>query len=172
MVSELEDSPAGDLPDEVVASLRARYGHGPVVAETTDQVVLADAASHLNSACRRQRPWRWIHAGLPLAAAAGLLLLILPQSDSPRSPAKTNVLEMSAERTRTSGPAEARMIAAEKSRDINRDGQVNILDAFLLARLVKASRTDPGSGDLNQDGAVDQQDIKLIADDAVLLTMN
>ncbi len=175
-----EKSPSSDLPDnlpdDVVASLKARYGHGPVASPATNQAVLADAARHLKAACRprRTRSWQWVRAGLPLATAAGFLLLLIRSTNDPPQPevAETVFLGNSPELTRSlsrGGPVSS---SGDRSRDIDRDGQINILDAFLLARLVVAGDADPGSGDLNQDGTVDQQDIDLVAADAVLLTMN
>ena len=53
--------------------------------------------------------------------------------------------------------------------DLNRDGRVDILDAFQLARQLQ-SGNDPGAGsDLNSDGEVDRRDVEIIAAQAVRL---
>jgi len=53
--------------------------------------------------------------------------------------------------------------------DLNRDGRVDILDAFQLARETQ-SGTKPGpESDLNRDGLVDRRDAELIATHAVKL---
>lgn len=53
--------------------------------------------------------------------------------------------------------------------DLNRDGRVDILDAFQLAREIQ-SGGNPGSiADLNNDGIVDRRDAELIATQAVKL---
>lgn len=52
--------------------------------------------------------------------------------------------------------------------DINRDGTVDILDAFALARAVQAG-DQPPSPDLNGDGVVNQRDAEQIAAQAVRL---
>jgi hypothetical protein len=52
--------------------------------------------------------------------------------------------------------------------DLNRDGQVDIRDAFALARAVQ-SGSRPLSPDLNGDGAVDSRDVEAIAARAVTL---
>ena len=48
--------------------------------------------------------------------------------------------------------------------DLNRDGFVDVLDALILAREVKAGG---GSLDLNDDGLTDQQDVRAVAMRAV-----
>ena len=52
--------------------------------------------------------------------------------------------------------------------DLNRDGQVDILDAFQLARELQAGAR-PAAPDLNGDGVVDRRDVELIAAHAVKL---
>ena len=53
--------------------------------------------------------------------------------------------------------------------DLNRNGQVDILDAFALARQLKAG-THPGANwDVNGDGVVDERDVAALAARAVSL---
>jgi hypothetical protein len=51
-------------------------------------------------------------------------------------------------------------------KDINRDGDVDILDAFALARKIEAGEK---AADLNHDGEIDQRDIETITSDVVRL---
>jgi hypothetical protein len=53
--------------------------------------------------------------------------------------------------------------------DINHDGQVDILDAFALARQLKAGATPNPQLDLNGDGVVDERDLAAVAARAVSL---
>jgi hypothetical protein len=53
--------------------------------------------------------------------------------------------------------------------DINRDGRVDILDAFQLARKIQSGATPAPSADLNNDGIVDRRDAEIIAMHAVKL---
>jgi hypothetical protein len=64
-----------------------------------------------------------------------------------------------------SRPDEAARSARE---DINRDGRVDILDAFQLARETQAGAPSPAR-DLNGDGVVDRRDAEFIATCAVSL---
>jgi len=53
--------------------------------------------------------------------------------------------------------------------DVNRDGEVDILDAFALAKELKSGHP-PGPGlDINGDGVVDEKDVATIAARAVRL---
>ena len=52
--------------------------------------------------------------------------------------------------------------------DLNRDGRVDVLDAFALARAVDAGEGKP-AWDLNRDGAVDRADVDAVALAAVSL---
>ncbi|MEN8128284.1 MAG: dockerin type I domain-containing protein [Planctomycetota bacterium] len=51
--------------------------------------------------------------------------------------------------------------------DIDRDGAVNILDAFALARKIKSSDTANLQWDMNGDSVVDQKDVDTVAMAAV-----
>ena len=53
--------------------------------------------------------------------------------------------------------------------DLNRDGKVDILDSFALARELKSGGSLPGYLDVNGDGVVDEQDVNAIASRAVAL---
>ena len=53
--------------------------------------------------------------------------------------------------------------------DFDRNGKVNILDAFKLARAIDAGDTSAGHWDLNRDGLVNAGDIDSIAYTAVKL---
>jgi hypothetical protein len=51
--------------------------------------------------------------------------------------------------------------------DINRDGAVDILDAFVLAKKIEAGESR--DADFNRDGTVDAQDVSAIASEVVRL---
>jgi len=53
--------------------------------------------------------------------------------------------------------------------DLNRDGRVDILDAFQLAREIQSSAKLKAGSDLNNDGLVNRRDAELIATHAVKL---
>lgn len=45
--------------------------------------------------------------------------------------------------------------------DVNGDGEVNVLDSFLLARKM-ADGTASGIGDMNENGVTDEEDLKMV----------
>ena len=53
--------------------------------------------------------------------------------------------------------------------DVNHDGQIDILDAFALARQVKQGKPADKRLDLNGDGVIDERDVATIAAHAVKL---
>jgi hypothetical protein len=53
--------------------------------------------------------------------------------------------------------------------DLNRDGKVDILDSFKLARELKIGGSLPAYLDVNGDGVVDERDVNAIASRAVAL---
>ncbi|PWU20644.1 MAG: hypothetical protein C5B50_03480 [Verrucomicrobia bacterium] len=68
------------------------------------------------------------------------------------------------------GPSQNK--SAEKAfvrEDLNHDGQVDILDAFALARQLRDSSNLPQQLDINGDGVVDERDVEALATAAVKL---
>ncbi len=53
--------------------------------------------------------------------------------------------------------------------DLNRDGQVDILDAFALAREIKTGGHPSPQSDINGDGVIDDRDVSALAAKAVSL---
>jgi len=53
--------------------------------------------------------------------------------------------------------------------DLNRDGKIDILDSFALARELKNGDSLPAYLDVNGDGVVNEQDVNAIASRAVAL---
>ena len=84
------------------------------------------------------------------AAAAIVLLVAIPQ-----------VLKR---------PADTATVGSELAReDLNHDGQVDILDAFALARQLKQGGARSAQLDVNGDGVVDERDVAALAARAVKL---
>jgi hypothetical protein len=92
---------------------------------------------------------RWL-PWVSVAAAAVVLLIAIPQFSKRPAPA----------------PARDSVFAR---RDLNRDGPVDILDAFALARQLKQGGTKNLQLDVNGDGVVDERDVAAIAARAVKL---
>jgi predicted anti-sigma-YlaC factor YlaD len=67
-----------------------------------------------------------------------------------------------------SSPAAKSPAAITRIDDVNRDGRVDVLDAFAIARAVEAG-DGSSSWDVNRDGAVDEGDVDAVALAAVSL---
>ncbi|HEX8912273.1 MAG TPA: dockerin type I domain-containing protein, partial [Humisphaera sp.] len=92
------------------------------------------------------------------------------QSGGPHGPAAPPVsAQRAAEPPRV---AAASPSASNPARgDVDRNGVVNVLDAFAVARGVRDGRTDP-AWDVNGDGVVDDRDAEQIARTAVTVRPN
>lgn len=123
-------------------------GPGPAVPPGLDQQILADARRGFVA---RRRRWFMIQRiGAGLAAAAVLVIAVRlfgPESHRATEPAPRPLLAQAA--------------------DINHDGRVDILDAYIVARHIARHEPLDPAWDINGDGVVDQRDVDLIAQIAV-----
>lgn len=161
---EFADS-SGDarLPDELVGQLRTESSPFIHVPEDVDRAILTAARAYFagqatNTPAAGGRPNR--RAALPWlsisAALAATLLLAVWLAKFPREADQPAV-----------GPVAQPNIARE---DLDRNGQVDILDAFLLARHVERNTSLDADWDMNGDGRVTYDDVHVIAQSAVRLT--
>ena len=141
--------------------------------------------------------WRWAAPAIGVAVAAGVAWLsLVPQRTAPQLPALAQHREeapatgdfrsLGAE-SRVAGrlsPAEPQAAEAKgkiaargetaairhaAAADVNRDGRVDILDAYRLALLIAEDRGDAATWDENGDGTVDRKDVDALATLAVAL---
>ena len=132
-----------EAPADLVSALRQLPREEIFVPPTIDEGLLRAARQHLSPAERpRITWWRWVPWASGAAAALVLLVLVL---QSPRP-----------------GPAFAR-------EDLNRDGIVDILDAFALAKQLETGAASQANIDLTGDGTIDQRDVAALAAHAVAL---
>ncbi len=137
-----------ELPDVLQGALR-RLGPNPA-PHGLDRAVLAAAGAVLaRERARRRRRITWL--AVPLGAAAAAVLLVLAR----RQPL--------AERSSAHGVAPGQVVQAE---DLDRNGRVDILDAFQLARELEGGRT-LAHRDFSGDGRVDRADVERLAQLAV-----
>jgi len=141
------DGEKPQLPPALVAALKELPSRRVFVPPTVDEAVLRAARRHL---AREQRTgWAAVRSWLTwpaLATAcvviAGFVFLQPKQRGEPNGFVRE---------------------------DRNHDGQVDILDAFQLAREVRAGRPLLPALDFNRDGVVDRRDAELVATRAVKL---
>ncbi len=136
---------------------------GPVPAEV-DEAILTAARARIAA---RRRAWivlrRVSIAATAAAAAIGLAVWIGQGGPQSTPSAEMNIAALT--------PADH--VAPTDPKDIDRNGHINILDAFMLARrLDERLRTTAGRSpdwDINGDGVVDQGDVDAVAMAAVSL---
>lgn len=134
------DAPAA--PERLVSDLRRLAGRPAALPMFDARSV---AARHF--AARRAAKMRFALGGVGAAAAAGIALAVWlwPQSVVPASPGT---------------------MAAAMREDLNNDGRVDMLDAFVLAR-ANADGTSKAEWDFSGDGRVDRADVDALALSAV-----
>lgn len=149
------------------------------VPPEVDRAVMDRANRHFVKRLRRHRVLRW--AG-PAAAAAAVIIFafvldftkrsgqIVPSPEHPL----TTESGQSASRPDYSLSREAdrpisRLSSVVTQTDIDRNGRVDILDAFKLARLIESAESTEARWDINGDGMVDRKDVDSVAFDAVRL---
>ncbi len=140
---------APEAPPRLVSALN-RLAQEPVfIPPTVDEAVLRAARKHLEQP-RQARPG-WLRLMPWVTAAAAIVLL----ATIPRL-------------VRQTAPAPARDVVLARW-DLDQDGRVDILDAFVLARNLKQDGTRNLQCDVNGDGVVDERDVAAIAARAVKL---
>lgn len=142
--------PDEQLPGEIRQALVGLDGPGIEIPRAIDTAILNEAKA---SFLRRQRFWRTARLWGAVAAAAAVVAiavhLFVPSSLQNRSLAINQRQPLT------------------QAADINHDGRVNILDAYVLAQKIKNHEPLDPAWDLNGDGVVDQKDVDLIAGMAV-----
>jgi Dockerin type I domain len=144
-INTRRDGEEPQVPPRLIAALKEPSARRVFVPPAIDQAVLRAAHRQLEKtpAPRRSLFRAWFV--WPAMAAACLVLIGL-------------IHFITRPNSRTTGFARE---------DINHDGQVDILDAFQLARELQSGAKS--TADLNGDGVVDQRDADLIAARAVRL---
>ena len=134
-------------PPQLKASLSDLMGSSPAVPRSLDEQILS--AARQQSIGRNRRRWMIRYAIGSVAAAAAVILIAIKTTHQERRTAN-----YSAE-------------AVASSEDVNRDGKLDILDAYFVARKVAANEPLNKEWDFNRDGAVDNKDVDVVAFSAV-----
>lgn len=159
--SEFEDINA-EPPDTVKAALRTRFGPVPDVPSNIDQSILADARRHFEqhgpaslrpTRWRRVSKWQWTVLGSSVAAACVLFFAMKAQPPQNEQTFAARSVDESSD--------------AELKSDVDLNGQVDILDAFAMARQIRSGQDM--RYDINRDGRFDKLDIDIVAREAVKL---
>lgn len=138
-----EDEADLQAPTKLVDSLKRLREPRLFIPATLDETILRPARQRLEKA-RRPAPWLRFLPWLAAATTAIVLAIAIPRFVA--KPGNSFAKE-----------------------DLNRDGRVDILDAFALARTLKAGAFANPQLDLNGDGVVDDRDVAVLAAHAVSL---
>jgi hypothetical protein len=135
------------------AGLKRMQTSGPVVPRQMDEAILAEARRSFASRRRRWVLIQRIGGGLAAAAVLAIAVRLFYPAPTSTSPVPT---------------VPHRQLA--QAADVNRDGRVDILDAYVVARHIARHEPLDPAWDINGDGVVDQKDVDLIAHLAVQTT--
>lgn len=139
----MSDSPQQtDLPPRLVQALGEAYTHRPKIPAAVEDSILAQAHEKFARRRRLRLMARW---GTGLAAGLAAMIVLVVWLHHPKP---------------TQNFAKG---------DINRDGQVNMVDALVLAKHLAARDKSDQAWDINGDGRIDQKDVDAIAAASVSL---
>jgi hypothetical protein len=155
------DRSGGDddaLPQALVAELRdVAMRSVPAVPATLDAAILREAKAGF---ARRSRFRLAARVAIGVAAAAAVIAIAFPLV----------VREPERNETLSHRPGATQMLSvmpAAATEDVDHSGKVDILDAFVVAKLVDTGKQVDETYDVNGDGKVDQSDVDRIAHAAV-----
>ena len=153
------------LPEGLTRDLHALYARDVRVPESIDASILHEARAGF----AKRRRFRLALRGAVLASgavAAALVVIAFRMGGSdPTSAPVAQHQPQPSQPTDTTQPA----LAGARPEDVDRSGRVDILDAFVVARLVDLQDhlDDQPAYDVNGDGKVDRADVDRIAMAAV-----
>jgi hypothetical protein len=141
------------IPLKLSADLKALFEPQVGVPPEVDRAVMDRAYKHfaaMQSGKRRRLRIHWIWR---IAAAAAVV-----------------IFAFSLDLTKQAGPTTDRFsISKIQNVDIDRNGRVDILDAFKLARHIETADRTETEWDINGDGLIDRNDVDVVALAAVRL---
>lgn len=141
------------IPSKLLADLNALFEPRLGVPPEVDRAVMDRAHKHFaplqsGKGGRLRVHWAW-----RIAAAAAVI-----------------ILAFSLDLTKHTGPATDRFsLSKAQATDIDRNGRVDILDAFKLARHIETAGPAETEWDINGDGLIDRGDVDVVAFAAVSL---
>lgn len=164
-----DDDASLDLPAHFKVKLQEVHPSQPPVAQQwarVDARLRHEAASHF---AQSSQPVVAGRIGRKIRLAAGLAAVVaisaalwFSSDDHQRHPDQQSNKDVTSKQ-QSSDPLPA------LAGDINRDGQLNILDAYLLQRKIENAASLEAAWDLTRDGQVDASDVSAIAAQSVKL---
>jgi len=141
------------ISSKLSADLNALFQPQIEVPPEVDRAVMDRAHKHLTPLQSGKSKSLRIHWGWRIAAAAAVI-----------------ILAFSLDLTKQTGPATNRFSLDEtQAADIDRNGRIDILDAFKLAKQIESAGPDETEWYIICDGLIDRSDVDLVALAAVRL---
>ena len=141
------------IPSKLSADLNALFEPHVGVPPEVDRAVMERVHKHLAPLQSGKGKRLRIHWGWRIAAAAAVIILAFSLDLTKQPEPTTDSLTLSKAQTV----------------DIDRNGRVDILDAFKLARHIESAGRIEAGWDFNGDGLVDRHDVDMVAFAAVQL---
>jgi Dockerin type I domain len=164
-----------EAPPKLVGALRQLPSEPVFVPPTLDEALMKAARQHLGRTEKKKPVWFRL---LPWAVATGglatAILLAYPHAKEFLGVGSSTFnrsaidVQRGTENAESAIPPQRQGLASVRE-DLNRDGKVDILDAFMLAKKLQSPPVSDRTLDLNGDGVVDQRDVEIIAVHAVSL---
>jgi len=137
------------LSNDLNALLEPQVGVPPEV----DRAVMDRVHKHFTGIKSRKGRLLRIHWAWRIAAAAAII-----------------IFAFSLDLTKQTGPTTGRLLLSKtQAADIDRNGRVDILDAFKLAKHIESAGSTETKWDINGDGLIDRSDVDVVALAAVRL---
>jgi hypothetical protein len=164
-----------DAPPKLVAALRKLPQESVFVPPTIDEALMKAARQHLSRPEKKKAGWfrlmPWAVATGGLAAVVFLAYPHVKESAGTRGSTfsrSAKAVHRGSENAGSAIPPQIQGLASVRE-DLNRDGKVDILDAFMLAKRLHGTPVSDRTFDINGDGVVDHRDVEIIAVHAVSL---
>jgi Dockerin type I domain len=163
-----------EAPPRLVAALRQLPREPVFVPPTLDEGLMKAARQHLGRSEKKRMGWfRLLPWSVATAGLAAVLFLVYPRSNEfrigPTFSRSTKSVQRGSENNGESGVQWQSHGPADVREDLNGDGKVDILDAFMLAKKLQGAPTSDLQLDVNGDGVIDRRDVETIAAHAVSL---
>jgi hypothetical protein len=141
------------IPSKLSADLKALFEPQVGVPPEVNRAVMDRAHKHFDAMQSGKRRRLRVHWAWRIAAAAAVV-----------------IFAFSLDLTKQAGPTTDRFsISKIQNVDIDRNGRVDILDAFKLARHIETADRTETEWDINGDGLIDRNDVDVVALAAVRL---
>ena len=165
-----------EAPPRLVAALRRLPKEPVFVPPTVDEALMKAARQHIGQPEKKRIGWfRLVPWSVATAGLAAVVLLAYPHAkEKVRGHGGSTISRSIKSARREAEPGESGVQwqshgLGDFREDLNGDGKVDILDAFMLAKKLQGAPPSDRRFDVNDDGVIDRRDVETIAAHAVSL---